>query len=180
MKKAFLLLLLVGITFLGCNDNLDNTIAPAPSSTELDKLIGSQLFTSKLINGEIGGWVTVSQTYVNGAGNQSYVYARLRFLPGSFQGTENIEMVFDFEDVSVQFFPEMSFNRDVKLDLWFQGTDLQSLGYSTSGNVDFVYFDDNGNIELIENNYSKVNLSQNKIKVLNAELSHFSRYGWIR
>lgn len=185
MKKLFLLivLVLVGITFPGCNDNLDNTII---SSTEAEKLMNSQasirpqLFASKLIDGEIGGKLILDETFINSEGRQINVFARLRVLEGSFHGTINISMLANDNDVSIQFFPEIKFYRDVRLDLIFTGVDLKALGFTTTGNVDFAYFADNGNVELIENEYSHVNISQNQISVRNAKLPHFSRHGWIR
>ena len=45
---------------------------------------------------------------------------------------------------------------------------------------DFAYFSESGDIELIESDKSHVNVSQDQIKVINANLNHFSRYGWIR
>jgi hypothetical protein len=191
VRKALFLIILFGIILLGCSDNFDDTIITAPPKTDnLTKSTppssntffstDSVLHASELIDGEIGGWLIVNETYINSEGRQINVYARLRILPGSYQGTINIEMVFNDEDVSIKLFPEMAFTRDVRLDLWFQGTDLQALGYKSNGRVDFAYFADNGDFELIENNISHVNIHQNKIRVLNAKLQHFSRYGWTR
>ena len=178
MKKIILLLFLVGITFLGCNDNLDNTIISSP--TEADKFINPQLFASKLIDGEIGGKLVLDETFINGEGREINVYACLRVLEGSYQGTINISMLANNENVSIQLFPEMKFNRDVRLDLVYTGIDLEALGYTTTGSVDFACFADNGDVELIENDLSHVNIPQNQISVRNAKLPHFSRYGWIR
>lgn len=178
MKKSILLLLLLGITFLGCNDNLDNTIVSTQANIE--KEIGSNYYASELIDGEIGGWVIINDYYINAQGEPITIYLRLRFLPGSFQGTQNIEMFLNPEDASIQLYPEMTFARDVRMDLWYIGVDLQAMGYTSSGDVDFVYFADNGDIEIIENNKSSVDLNKDQIKVMNARLNHFSRYGWIR
>ncbi|MBT8386923.1 MAG: hypothetical protein KJO12_05880 [Ignavibacteria bacterium] len=184
MKKTFLLLIIVGITFLSCSDNLDNTIVISP--TEADKLINpnpsiyQHLFASKLIDGEIGGELVLDETFINGEGREINVYARLRVLERSYKGTINISMLANDEDVSIQLFPEMNFNRAVRLDLIYTGIDLKALGYTTTGNVDFAYFADNGDVELIESDFSHVNIQQNQISVRNAKLLHFSRYGFIR
>jgi hypothetical protein len=206
VKKAILIILFLGITFLGCSDNLDNIIVSTPIETEnftnsgmiisetenLNHSSQSLVITnnidycdqnisaSKLIDGEIGAWLIVNETYVNSEGREVFVYARLRILPGAYQGTVNIEMLFNDEDASVQLFPEMTFNREVRLDLWFQGIDLKALGYRTTGDADFAYFANNGDVELVENNSSNVNIKENKIAVVNAKLLHFSRYGWVR
>jgi hypothetical protein len=178
VKKSILLLILLGIAFLGCNENTDNNIVSTQANIE--KETSSNYYVSELIDGEIGGWVTINDYYINTQGEQITLYLRLRILPGSYQGIKNIEMILNPEDASIQLYPEMTFTRDLRMDLWYKGIDLQAMGYASSGNVDFVYFVDNGDIEIIENSKSSVDLSKNKIEVRNAKLSHFSRYGWVR
>jgi len=181
--SAFLLIILVGITFLGCTDNLDNSIVTAPTVSPLYKSKSSsdtQLYTSKFIDGKIGGVFILDSTYINSEGMEIKVSASLRFPPGSFQGTINIVMVPNDADLSIQLFPEMAFNNVVKLDLVFSGIDLEAFDYTKNGVVDFNYFDDNGTIELIETHQSNVNIHHNRISVKKASLHHFSRYGWTR
>ena len=180
MKKLLTLSLFSFLIFFGCNENLDNTIVSTPTPTSSEKIIDSQLYASELIDGEIGGWLILNERYINGEGRQISVYGRVRILPGSYQGVINIEMFLNTEDISIQLYPEMTFARDVRLDLWYSGVGLQAIGYTSSGDVDFVYFDDKGDIEIIENNNSTVDLRKDKIQVNNAKLYHFSRYGWIR
>jgi hypothetical protein len=206
VKIALLLTILIGITFLGCSDNSDNPLAPNSFTNEkITSLIPSnpsdlndstlernpnghrtgdntdlkKLSVSKSINGEWGGWVILDTNYTDIEGSDINVYARLRILPGAYQGIINIEMTLDLTDASVQFFPEMAFDRDVRYDIWFQGIDLRSLDYKT-GDLDFAYFAENGDVEQIETTDSNVNLLENKITAVNARLYHFSRYGWIR
>jgi len=193
VKTKLLFILFLGITFLGCSDNLDNSPVATPITAE--KLtyshqsenepktptgIESLLHASQLINGKVGGWLILDENYINTAGREIDVYARVRVLPGAYEGTVNIEMFLNDEDVSLQLFPEMTFNREVRLDVWFRGADLEALGYTESRDVDFAYFADNGDVELIENKKSKVDTRKNKIVVRNAKLNHFSRYGWTR
>ena len=178
MKKTVLLLLLLGITFLGCNDNLDNPIVSSPTKTI--KISKPNLMVSKLIDGEIGGELVLDTTFTNDEGREIKIYARLRVLEGSYHGSINISMFPHYEDVSIQFFPEMKFYRSVRLDLIYTGIDLEALGFVTTGNVDFAYFANDGSVELIENDLSHVDIKKNQIKVRNSKLHHFSRYGWIR
>jgi len=182
MKNILTLSVFSFLLFFGCNENLDNTIVSTQANLEKQPITqtGSQFYASELIDGENGGWLVLSEYYTNSRGEVITLYARVRILPGSYVGTQNIKMILNTEDVSIQLFPEMTFARDVKLDLWYKGVDLIDLGYTTSGDVDFVYFGKNGNVELIENTKSKVDLSKNKIYVTNAKIQHFSRYGWIR
>ena len=191
MKTAFLIFILVGITFLGCSDNFENTIVTAPTKTDNLTKNGvltsdpefnpiSPLFASKLIDGAIGGRIILDTTYINSEERLIKVYARLNFPAGSFQGTIEFGMAPNDGDLSVQFSPEMAFDKIVTLDLVFTGIDLNAFGYTTNGKVDFVYLDDNGDIELIENQRSAVNVHHDRISVRGGKLNHFSRYGWVR
>ena len=191
MKIAFLIFILVGITFLGCSDNFDSTFVTAPTNTDNLTKNGvvtsdpefnpiSPLFVSKLIDGAIGGRIILDATYINSEGRLIKVYARINFPAGSFQGTIEFGMAPNDGDLSIQFSPEMAFDKIVKLDFVFTGIDLKAFGYTTNGQVDFVYFDDNGNIEQIENQRSAVNVHHNRISVRGGKLVHFSRYGWVR
>jgi hypothetical protein len=178
MKKLFLLFVLVGITFLSCSENQDFNIVSSNSDT--DHSFSGQLYAAKLINGEIGDELTLNETYIDSSGREIHIYARLRVLENSFPGNENITMIPNIEDLSIQLSPEMTFNREVRLDLIFTGIDLEKFGYTATGTYDFAFFADNGDIELIESDKSQVNIPQKKISVQNAKLNHFSRYGWIR
>jgi len=178
MKQLFLLCFLVGITILSCSDNIDNSLVSSQINTDITS--PGQLSLSKIVDGVIGDEIILTKTFNDIAGNEINVYARLRILDNSFPGTVAITIIPNVEDLSVQFFPEMTFNRDVRLDLVFTGIDLEKFGYTTTGTYDFAFFADSGDIELIESDISQVNIPQNKISVQNAKLNHFSRYGWIR
>ncbi len=189
MKKLFLLITIaiVGISFLSCSDNFNNTIVTTSSDVEnVTKSsphsfnIYTWLYTSRLIDGSIGCDFIYDTTFVNALGREINVYARLKIEPGSFNGKTEIIMIPNVENLSVRLFPEMTFNKEVKFSLIFTGIDVTTFGYKVTGAVDFAYFSESGDIELIESDISHVNLPQDQIKVLNAKLYHFSRYGWVR
>ena len=178
MKKSLLLLIFVGITFLGCSDNFNNT--PVSPSSELNIFKESRFYVSKIIDGYTGGWIEWDTSYVNGKGGKIYASVSLKIPKKAFNGTREIIIIPNPEETTIQFFPEMVFNKSLKLDYEIWGFDPEPLGYLSSGKYDFAYFDDYGNIELILSKQSKVNIQKSRIKVLNAKLEHFSRYGWIR
>jgi len=189
MKKLFLLLIIavVGIAFLSCSDNFNNTIVT--TSNDFENLTKSAphsfniytwLQTSRLIDGSIGCDFIYDTTFVSAQGKEINVYARLKIEPGSFIGRTEIIMIPNIENLSVKLFPEMTFNKEVKLTLIFTGIEVTTFGYKTTGPVDFAYFSNFGDMELIESDISHVSLPQDQIKVLNARLNHFSRYGWVR
>jgi hypothetical protein len=180
MKRVLLSLLLIGITFLSCTQNSDDSIISTNYSGSSLNLLSEELQTSCLIDGEKGGQILFEKDLVDNEGNNISVNALLRFLPNSFSGVKNITMVLNTDDASIQFFPSMTFNRSVRLDLSFEGIGLERLGYTSNRDVEFVYFNDHGSIEQIQNTLSKVKINQDLIRVQNAKLFHFSRYGWVR
>lgn len=191
MKKTFALFSLIGIIFLGCNENFDNTNISAPTSVK--NLTKDQVFISdeeteslpnvitisKLIDGDVGGDFYLDTTYVNYQGREINVFAHLKIKPAAFQGVSLITMKLNPEKSHIHFSPELIFSKDVKLSVTYTGIDLSALGYTRSGHYDFVFFD-KGGTETILNDESKVDMEKQEIKVKNAKLEHFSRYGWMK
>ena len=191
---AFLLFIVAGITFLGCSDNFENTLVSSQVSTVQEnkaQLIYSQLdildpaitpfiSVSKLINGDNGGVLIIDTTYINYQGRLLYVYGKLKFQEFSFPGSTEFTMILRPEEASIQLFPHMFFRKEVKLKVDYKGIDLKALGHIASGYIDFAFFGDNGEIELILNQFCEVDIQDERILVDAAELRHFSRYGWVR
>jgi hypothetical protein len=218
VKTSFLFILFLGITFLGCSDNFDNTLTSIPIQTEeltksaipenvneltgfeefpkspdsevlthsitskdiKDQVICPILAVSKSINGQTGGSLIIDTTYVNYQGRLLYVYARLKVKEFAFNGTAEISMILRPEDGLIELYPHMVFDNEVELSVTYEGIDLKELGFNTTADINFVYFNENGDIEIIDDKTAKVDLSKQQIKVTNAKLYHFSRYGWVR
>jgi hypothetical protein len=198
VKISILLLLFFGAILFGCSDNFDNTLVSTPTQTknstnsviskdiiksvlkDTDRAISPLIIKSKLINGETGGWLFVDTTYVNYQGREIYVYAYVDVRQNAFLGTREFTMILNPEEATVQFLPHMVFNNILRVSVWYVGIDLKSLDYNTTSHVDFAYFDDEGNIDIIPSQQTHINVTTSTIKVNNAQLSHFSRYGWVR
>jgi hypothetical protein len=198
LKKTFLLIILTGITFLGCSDNFDNNLVSTPTQTknatnsvisrqfiksvskDTDQAFSPLLFASKTINGEIGGEIIIDTSYVNYQGRLLYVYAKLKVKEFTFQGTTEFTMKFHPEIGSIELYPHMVFDNEVQLWVTYEGINLKELGFNCNDPVDFVFFNDNGEIEVIRNDLARINLAEQRIKVAAALIPHFSRYGWIR
>lgn len=191
MKRVFLLIVLVGITFLGCSDNYDSTNVSAPTKTnnfnkeglltsDLEIEVAThRLSITELIDGEVGGELLIDTTYVNYQGREINVFGKLTIKQSSFPGLNYITMILNPEAATIKLFPDIVFEKEVILSVIYTGIDLVALGYTTSGHYDFVYFGENG-IEIILSDDSKVDMENQEIKVKNAKLEHFSRYGWIK
>jgi len=198
VKKALLIIVLVGITFLGCSDNFDNTLVSTSIQTSKstnsqnsksiiladrdskDSALNPFIITSESIDGVNGGWFMIDTTYVNYQGRLLYVHAEITVLQNTFQGTTEFTIMLHPEEASIKFFPHMVFDREVRVSVEFMGIDLKEVGFNQNGHVDFAFFDDDGSTELIPAQQSHVNMSTETIKVLNAKVQHFSRYGWVR
>jgi len=104
--------------------------------------------------------------------------AKLKIKKHAFEGTVDITLTVDDEYAAVSFTPAMVFDIPADLDLKFEGIDLAPLNLAT-GDYDFVFIDDYGNIEVVEYNALHVDESKSKIWVSKAKLNHFSRYGFV-
>ena len=70
----------------------------------------------------------------------------------------------------------MQFNVPVDYTLTITGLDLTGVNPNT---LDFVYIDVNGNMYSVQKEYVIMDLSNGMLKVKNAKLNHFSRYGFV-
>ena len=182
MKIILTTLLLFAFFFLGC---ADTPISPVKNDDhayqfiKLPKKSGMSVETIfsviETINGEVGGTIWLNESYVAADGHTVYIDIKLKVKPDSFTGNVDFTITADDEFAAVQFSPAMVFNKPVELDMKFEGIDLNF----TAGDYDFVFIDDDGNIEVVTFNAIHVKESQGKISVIKAKLHHFSRYGFV-
>ncbi|MCW8806036.1 MAG: hypothetical protein OQK56_06200 [Ignavibacteriaceae bacterium] len=194
MKTILAILMVTLILLLGCDtspdllvNNLENDFSkpsislkqsvqiPLPNKSPL---WADSIFTmSQVIDGSVGGRMIMQKYYISDAGDSIIIKSDLRIPEGAFQGTETITMIVDDEFASIHFYPKMVFDDTLRLFQSFEGLNLEN--YPT-GTLDFVFIDDSGAIELIKKNGVQVVVPQGIIRVQNAKLAHFSKYGWVR
>ena len=199
MRYLLSTLLLIIILIAGCETSSDLLIDPANTSNNSTNefFIEGGIFTYKLmplppksplwqdsvltmsqiINGEIGGQMIMEKYYISLDGDSIHIWADLSIPAGAFQGTETITMTVDDEFAAMRFYPNMVFQDTLKLSQGFEGLDLTNCNHGT---VDFVFIDDDGTIEIIKKNGLQIIIPQGIVRVNNAKLFHFSRYGWVR
>jgi len=203
MKTTLTTLLLSALLFIGCDQESEITsplsdspnqqlkVQSVPTLTNsqpvfapeiyiTDRDVNAYIIGSKIINGETGGELLIDTTYINYQGRLLYVYGKLEIEDHSFLGTTEFTMILKPEEASIKLFPHMVFKKEVKLKVDYKGIDLKALGHIASGYIDFAFFGDNGEIELILNQFCEVDIQDERILVDAAELHHFSRYGWVR
>jgi hypothetical protein len=94
----------------------------------------------------------------------------------SFSGNRNITM--QVSDIAgVDFYPSMTFNQPVILNFTITGMDLTGIDPQDVG---FYYVDTSGNLAPTVNDGVTVDLSSGTLKVVNAQLPHFSRWAYAR
>ncbi|MCL5029168.1 MAG: hypothetical protein M1480_09130 [Bacteroidetes bacterium] len=184
MKKLFYLFVLAGLFFFGCSDvgtNVVNqpvtsnkTILKMPAKSGLDSELG--LSISKNIDGSTGGILVLTSGFKGDDGSKVGVFATLKIPRGAFDGNTLISMSADLEYAGLDFAPHMVFNKPLSLNLAFSGLNLEELGIK-DGSVGF-YNVDNGNLIPVPNSGVFVNYETGTIRVVGAQIDHFSRYAF--
>lgn len=186
MKNFIILTSIVLISLLGCKPE-SNIISPDDSSTlkvkqlvklpaPKSKLSVETLYTqSKYINGNNGGAFGAQFEYQSTEGNIT-ITSQLVFPAGAFSSGKTITQTFNTETASLEFGPAMQFNNAVKYTLTVSGLDLTGINPAT---LDFVYVASDGSITGVQYDSITMDASTGSLKVTNARLEHFSRYGFV-
>lgn len=189
MKKLITLSLLSFLLFFGCDQETD-VFSPVQSdadSYEFIKLppkgglsVENTFSITKTIEGDKGGTIKIKESYNAANGEKVKIDAKIKIAKHSFTGIKNITMTIDDEIAAVSFTPAMVFSVPAKLDLKFEGIELDNLT-AMNGEFEFVYFDvTTSYIESVTYNNMQVDESKGKVSVKKADIHHFSRYGWVR
>ncbi len=187
MKAALFSFLLLVFLLLGCNETPIQPEVPAVPVEPTYEIIqippraggGPSFFATETIDGSKGGYIKIKESYTTVNGDTVEIDVKLKIKKDSFSGIVDITMTVDDVYTAVQFTPEMVFNKPVDLDVKYKGLDPDQLNL-TSGSFEFLYIDDNGNSETVPSNGVVVNKELGEIFVKKAQLSHFSRYVFIR
>jgi hypothetical protein len=186
MIKNFLAAIIIFVMVLsGCtNENpLENSVPAGIEDRTLINLpessgdkVEALFYASNYINGYKGGDVIIDRQYW-AHGDMVKIFARIKFKPGAFTGIKLIKMMIDDVNGTISFDPPSVFSRPADLDLKFEGIDLSGID---QGKVDFVYINPNGTLEPIIYKSITVDIPAKTLEIKDAEINHFSRYGWCR
>lgn len=129
------------------------------------------------INGMIGGQIDFSTEYKTKTGKVK-VYGSLVIPPGAFEGTEKITLVIDKKKAVIDLFPsEMTFEIPLKLTITHEGIDLSNLN---PDELNFGYIDERSDLFELTISSGKIFDAENgKLGIIEAEIYHFSRWGWV-
>jgi hypothetical protein len=185
MKRFIIFNLMVISLLFGCKPDSsvispDETISqkqvklihmPAPKYLSLETVYTESMY----INGYNGGTFAEQFSYQSTNGTV-IVNSQLVFPSYSFSGGKTITQTFNTETASLEFGPAMQFNNPVKYTLTVSGLDLSNVNPNT---LDFVYVAQDGTITGVVYDSISMNVSTGTLKVVNAQLNHFSRYGFV-
>lgn len=152
----------------------DRTLINLPESS--GEQVEAVFSASNTINGFKGGDVTINRQYKANAETVK-IFARIKFRPGAFTGIKLIKMMIDDVNGTISFDPPSVFSRSADLDLKFEGINLSRIDPKK---VEFVYINPNGTFEPIIYKSMTVDIPAKMLEVKDAEINHFSRYGWCR
>jgi len=185
MKRFITILTMFLLFVIGCTEQTGIT-SPEQSPTQQLKLVrlpipqGLSLETvfieEKEINGNQGGYFVEQFSYQATNNSTVSITSRLIFPAGAFSGVKTITQTFNTETASLQFGPSMEFDLPVRYTLTITGLDLSGINTTT---LSFVYIAPDGSITGVIYDSITVDTATNTIKVTNAQLNHFSRYGFV-
>jgi hypothetical protein len=189
-KFLFLATIAASLFYFGCSDLATNpntnpgvstqsaknvTWVNLPSQASLDKRNGD-FNASGFVVGNLGGYLHFNESYVGSDGNTVSIEANLTIPAGAFNGAKDIKMqATDF--AAVDFFPSMIFNKPLSLNLKFTGLNLDGVNPK---DINFYYMDTNGNLVPAANDGVIVDVQTGTLEVINAQIPHFSRYGFAK
>ncbi|HVO75188.1 MAG TPA: hypothetical protein VMT35_14255 [Ignavibacteriaceae bacterium] len=186
MFKACLAAIIIFVMVLsGCTKEnpVENSIQPGTDDRtliSLPKSSGEQVeatfSATNLINGNIGGEVLIDKQYKSSSGIVK-IFSKIKFKPASFTGSKLIKMTIDDVNGTISFDPPSVFNRPAYLDMKFEGIDLSRIDWKTA---DFVYVNPNGAFEPVKYKSMTIDALRGLLEVKDAEINHFSRYGFCR
>jgi hypothetical protein len=186
MKRLFLLVILIGF-LVGCSDE-SGVVTPVQETqkatwlklnTYKSNLTLEKTFTkTKTLQGDKVGVLTASVNFKAIGGEDIKVGCSLFFPKNSFQGTETFGVTIDDQETTVDLSPSpFTFNSPINLTLSYKGVDLQNVDPNA---VDFYYVAPNGELTKAEYDELDVDVVKGKLKVKNAKIPHFSRFGFVK
>jgi hypothetical protein len=184
MKNFKLFMFLLLLPFAGCFT--DSSVSPefgiladknSVDWIQLDGLNSIQLDKEAAvvqeINGSTGGTIEYNLKVAN-----LNVNGTLTVPENSFNGTMDISAVFNNRSTTQTFGPSpFTFENTLLLTLEYSGLNLKKIDPSQ---IDFYYIDNEGQFHKAVYSSITVDVEAGILKVVEAKINHFSRWGWAK
>ena len=182
MLKYLSVLMLLAIFVIGCTDKSNmlssvdnitgnNEAVTNPSFIELlpanNQTIKKDVAVSKTIYGDQESLLEINTGYAGGPFGWISITANARFQRYSFTGSRYVTMSISDNNGTASFSPSGTWALPVIYNLTIQGIDLS------------VYMASDGNYYKAKYQSLYIEKQSGKIQLINAELPHFSRWGFI-
>jgi len=188
MKKVLLTILLLGFGIWGCSEN-SNIVTPENNETEQSflKVVNNnysrlmKINTAETITGEDGGKVLIDFESPDGLFSAK---GKIKFKKNSFVGPADISVALSFDSegeviAALDFGPSsIELLKPALLTIKFKGIEFSE--NETDDDYDFFYIDISGKLAPVEYKKIVINKKKNWVKIVKAELEHFSRYGFTK
>ena len=138
---------------------------------------GLEKSTSKMVYGNDETLLDLNTSVQGGIFGCVQINATLRFKRGSFVGSRYITMSISSSYGTASFSPSGVFDKPAIYNSTIMGLDLSGIN---PDEVQFVYMGTDGKYYPIDVQHILVEPQSGKLQVINAEIPHFSRYGWTR
>ncbi|MGA9294475.1 MAG: hypothetical protein WBV81_17940 [Ignavibacteriaceae bacterium] len=191
MYKYLAIILVLTLFAVGCTDE-SNMITPVDNNVSNSEVVSSPNWISlppaenqalkkditvgKTIYGDQESLLEINTGYAGGPFGWISITANARFQRYSFTGSRYVTMSINDDFGAATFTPSGVWARPVIYNLTIQGIDLSSVDPSK---VSFVYMAPDGNYYKAKYQSIYVEKQSGKLQIINAELPHFSRWGFI-
>jgi hypothetical protein len=186
MSRYAFMFILISMSLIGCSeqsnvlapDNNSNTsepnwiTLPQPTGMQVNKTVS----TSKRIVGKYGGTINLNTSYTGGLYGNVTITSSLYFPQYAFSYYKTFTISHDDAACVSTFGPSMVFNKPLTLNITYTGVDLSGINPET---VKFAYLAVDGSVEYAPNSGIIVDKSTGTLRVINAVIPHFSRYGFM-
>ena len=184
MKKYISIIVLLSLFVIGCSEQTSinspvNTNTGEPNWIALPQAEGMQVNTdwtvSKIIDGAKGGYLSNSISYTGFWGTVT-ISGTITFSKLAFTGKNTITMTNNNISAVAEFGPSMVFYKNAIFNFNVSGMDFSWLDLS---NVKFAYIAADGSVQYAVNDGITYDKRTKTLSVINAQIPHFSRYGFI-
>ena len=185
MIKTLFSVLLAGLLLVGCSD-VNNSVSPTQNGTSakmfhmpqaVDMSTETTFSSSRNIVGDQGGNLQLSGSYMGTSGLVT-IQATLNVSSNAYSGEKVLYVANSSAFAEIDFDPSLTFDAPVLLNATISGLDLTGVN---PGSVSFQYISDDGSyMEPVSCDQVIVNVATGTLSVVNAHLSHFSRYIFTR